>query len=136
MTYHVQLTSRAEREVDILLGWLAQMSPQGAETWYARFNDVLKELANSPENYDLASENEGQDEGIRNVIFKTRRGKNIARFSSSAKAKFLLCTFEDPAKTLWLTTILNFHETIQPKASRLSYPPPSSFFNAASSAST
>ena len=75
MSYQVELTARAERDVDGILAWLAQRSSQGAMTWYERFNHVLEQLAANAEQCNLAPENEDHDEAIRHAIFKTRRGK-------------------------------------------------------------
>jgi toxin ParE1/3/4 len=75
MSYQVRLTSRAERDVDGILAWLRQHSPQGAAAWFGRWNDVIQDLSAMAGNYDLAPENDSHDIEIRHVLFKTRRGK-------------------------------------------------------------
>ena len=75
MTYQVVLTARAERDVDGILGWLAQNSSAGAKAWYSRLQEVLEELAITIEQFDFAPENEDHEEAIRHLVFKTRRGK-------------------------------------------------------------
>jgi plasmid stabilization system protein ParE len=72
MSYQVELTRRAERDVDGILAWLAHRSSQGAEAWYERFNQVLEQLAADGEKCNLAPEDEDHDEEVRHVIFKTR----------------------------------------------------------------
>lgn len=75
MTYQVELTARAERDVDGILAWLTQKSSRGAAAWHKRLQDVFDHLATTADQFGLAPENEDHDEGIRHVIFKTRRGR-------------------------------------------------------------
>ncbi|MCA9100657.1 MAG: hypothetical protein KDA63_05895 [Planctomycetales bacterium] len=41
MSLHVELTLRAERDVDEILDFRSERSPQGAATWLARLEEVL-----------------------------------------------------------------------------------------------
>jgi plasmid stabilization system protein ParE len=74
MTYRVQLTFRAERDVDHILNYLVRRSPQGAATWAARWNEILVQLSESPGQLHLAPETEDHAVELRHVVFKTRRG--------------------------------------------------------------
>jgi plasmid stabilization system protein ParE len=47
MIYRVDLTFRAERDVDRILQWLSERSPQGAATWDRRWQQVLDDLRTS-----------------------------------------------------------------------------------------
>ena len=75
MTYRVRLTARAERDVDRILAWLAGRSPQGAATWYRRWQDVIDHLGLHAVSCPTAPENDDHEDEIRHVIFKTRRGR-------------------------------------------------------------
>jgi plasmid stabilization system protein ParE len=75
MNYRVELTARAERDVDNILAWIADKSPQGAGTWLRRLSEVLNELATSADRCQFAPEDGYGDTEIRHVVFKTRRGK-------------------------------------------------------------
>lgn len=75
MSFRVDLTSRAERDVDAILGWIHERSPQGAATWYRRWNEVLRSLLANAGSCPLAPENDDHDEEIRHIVFKTRRGR-------------------------------------------------------------
>ena len=48
MGYRVELTRRAERDVNKIVGWLAERSPQGARAWLDRFEEVLHSLVGVP----------------------------------------------------------------------------------------
>jgi plasmid stabilization system protein ParE len=91
MSYRVELTTHAERDVDGILAWLTQRSSQGATAWYRRFNDLLEELALAAEQWSLAPENEDNDEVIRHAVFKTRRGRKYrALFIIREEVVFIL----------------------------------------------
>ncbi len=74
MKYRVELSFKAERDLDYILNWLQQRSPQGASTWYRRWKKLLVELSKQPTNYHFAPENDEHEDDVRNVVFKTRRG--------------------------------------------------------------
>lgn len=75
MTYHVELTLQAEQDIDHILDWLRRRSPQGAATWFRRWNQVLADLSKNASSCRLAPENDDHDDEIRNLVFNTRRGK-------------------------------------------------------------
>jgi plasmid stabilization system protein ParE len=75
MTFRVHLTSRAERDVDHILDYLFQRSPQGAATWAARWDEVLVDLSRFADQKPIAPENADHDVELRHVVFKTRRGR-------------------------------------------------------------
>ena len=56
MTHHVELTRRAEVDVDGILGWLRERSPQGAAAWYGVWCEVLDKLRKQPTACGLAPE--------------------------------------------------------------------------------
>lgn len=75
MSYQVELTSRAQRDLDGILGFLVSHSKRGATNWLRRWDEVVEQLTATPETCNFAPENEDHDEEIRHVLFKTRRGK-------------------------------------------------------------
>ena len=75
MTYRAGLTYRAERDLDHILAWLAERSPDGAAAWHRRWQEVIDELCRTADRCQLAPENDDHDEEIRHVIFKTRQGR-------------------------------------------------------------
>lgn len=75
MSYRVELSARAQQDLDGILTWLHSRSPEGAAAWLARWREVLRDLAENPGQFALAPENEDHPEEIWHVLFKTRRGK-------------------------------------------------------------
>ena len=76
MIRKVQLTSRAQHDVDEIVQWLHNRSPQGASSWYRRWKEILTQLKASADKSALAPESADHDEAIRHVMFRTRRGKS------------------------------------------------------------
>lgn len=75
MSFRVDLTYRAERDVDHILSYLTKRSPQGATTWADRWDEVLSDLATNARQKSLAPENDDHDEVLHHVVFKTRHGR-------------------------------------------------------------
>ena len=75
MTYNIILQPVAEADVEQIVGYLAERSPQGAATWRKAWNNLLVELRNRPESFGLAPESSHYKEEIRHALFKTRRGR-------------------------------------------------------------
>jgi plasmid stabilization system protein ParE len=75
MGFRVVLLRRAEDEVDSILAWLVERSPQGAQSWLAALERAKTDLAENPGSFGLAPEDAFVDMEVRQVIFKTRRGR-------------------------------------------------------------
>lgn len=75
MTYELLLVSRAESEVDRIVQYLTERSPQGAAAWCDRWLAVLAEVRRDPLKYGLAPESKEYSTAVRQVLFKTRRGR-------------------------------------------------------------
>ena len=75
MKFQLDLTRRAERDIDSIVGWLHQRSPKGAQTWLNRLGEVLEALRGKAANCPLAPEDGLDETEIRELIFKTRRGR-------------------------------------------------------------
>ena len=74
MPYRVTLVPRAVDDLDSILEYIQERSPQGAQTWFNRWLEVYETLQSSADRQPLAAEDSDHDEDIRHVIFKTRRG--------------------------------------------------------------
>lgn len=75
MSFKVNLSARAERDLDHILEYLLARSPQGAATWLSRWDEVLVQLQESADQTTLAPENDDHKDEIHHVVFKTRRGR-------------------------------------------------------------
>ncbi len=76
MKFAVQLLWRAERDIDQILTWLHQRSPQGAATWHRAWKDTIRILQTSADTFGLAPENDDQELEVRQITFHTRSGKD------------------------------------------------------------
>jgi plasmid stabilization system protein ParE len=91
MSYQVTLLPAARRELATIYDWLAKRSPQGARTWFNRFTEALLTLEENPLSCGLAPESELTDEEVRQLIFKTKRGRRYrAIFTVSQDTVHLL----------------------------------------------
>ena len=76
MTFSVWVTAGAQSDVRLILHWLSERSPAGADAWYHRWLETLDQLQRRADSAGLAPESEDHPEAIRQVLFKTRRGRN------------------------------------------------------------
>jgi plasmid stabilization system protein ParE len=75
MKYELLLVPAAESEVDRIIRYISERSPQGAIAWCERWEQVLAELRDDPLKFGLAPESTQYDTDVRQVLFKTRRGR-------------------------------------------------------------
>ena len=74
MKLRVELSPKAERDVDDILTWIGQRSTKGAHTWSKRWDEVLEQLSNSAGSCGRAPESSKHDAELYQIVFKTRRG--------------------------------------------------------------
>ncbi len=74
MKYTVLLLPHAERDVDTILAWLHERSPQGAAAWYRRWLEIMSVLEDSAGGCGLAPEDKDHEATIQQITFKTRSG--------------------------------------------------------------
>jgi len=75
MAYTVRTLSRAKDDAQQIFNWIKDRSPEGAFRWWAAFRDACRSLERIPERNSLAVESEQSDREIRQLLFKTRRGR-------------------------------------------------------------
>ena len=75
MTYRLILQPSGEADVDQIVGYLNERSPQGAAAWCKAWGKLLAELCECAEGSGLAPESSQYEEEIRQALFKTRRGR-------------------------------------------------------------
>ena len=75
MTYKLKLLPRAERDVDGILEFLVARSVQGTIDWDQAFQTALDSVKRDPLRFALAPESLRYDREIRQVLFKTKRGR-------------------------------------------------------------
>jgi plasmid stabilization system protein ParE len=76
MKFNAQLLWRAERDLDHILTWLNERSPRGAANWLRVWDQTFAVLESSADEYGLAPESEGRPLEIRQILFRTRKGRD------------------------------------------------------------
>ena len=76
MNFTVHTLWRAERDFDRIVAWLYERSPQGADAWLRAWEKARESLRDSADKFGLAPENEGQELEVREIAFRTRKGKD------------------------------------------------------------
>ena len=75
MSYRVVVLARASRDIDSIVGWLVKRSPLGAQRWMAALESAKARLRDDPLSFPLIFERIRVSFEIRDVLFKTPRGK-------------------------------------------------------------
>jgi plasmid stabilization system protein ParE len=70
MSTEVELSFRAEKDLDDILAWMASRSPQGARMWLARWKGVCRLISERPESCLLALRVSTIFEGLLITIFE------------------------------------------------------------------
>ena len=68
MSYHVEITERAERAAREIVIWIADYSPEKATDWYMDFLEAVESLETFPARCAIIPEYEGQPV-FRHLIF-------------------------------------------------------------------
>jgi plasmid stabilization system protein ParE len=76
MKFRIKIIWRAERDIDQILSWLGERSTQGAKSWKIALRNALATLADTAESFGHAPENEDQELDVRQMMFRTSKGRN------------------------------------------------------------
>jgi plasmid stabilization system protein ParE len=91
MKFTAHLLRRAERDIDHILAWLNERSPTGAASWLRKWDETYAILELSADEYGLAPENEGQPLEVRQIMFRTRKGRDYrALYTIQGKDVFVM----------------------------------------------
>jgi toxin ParE1/3/4 len=75
MNYELLLTRETETSVEQVIDYLVKRSPQGAAAWCEQWENVLSALKANPLQHGLAPESSEFETEVRQILFKTRRGR-------------------------------------------------------------
>lgn len=76
MKFHVVIQPQAQDDVRSIYSWLAERAPEGASRWFDQWLAAVTQLVDDPSRFGFAPENGLVSDEIRQVIFRTRRGRN------------------------------------------------------------
>ena len=92
MTYHVEISSRAEADLDRLLTALGELSPKASSRLARKFWQAIKRLRSYPLACGLAYENRHFPEEMRHLLFFVNpRKKYRALFFVRSDVVHVLC---------------------------------------------
>ena len=75
MKHEVLLLRKAATDFDTIVGFLQPHSPASAARWCEAFEKALAHLEKNPQQFALAPENDEFPFTIRQISFKTKRGR-------------------------------------------------------------
>jgi plasmid stabilization system protein ParE len=91
---------RAQADLESIVRYISERSLQGAKAWRERWDEVLAELRKSPLSAALAPESASYGSDIRQLLFKTRRGRTYrVLFTVVGRGVFIL-TVRGPGQDL------------------------------------
>lgn len=98
MTYTVAILRRAQADVDHIYDWIAERSPSGAIRWYAAFLEATRRLRDRPFACAVAPESQELDLEVRQLLFKTRRGRAYRLLFSVVAAELRVLRVRGPGQ--------------------------------------
>ena len=78
MTYQVRVLQRARQDLDEILAFIAERSPEGAARLLASFEQSLAMLEKNPFLSPLAPESQELQEQVRHFLFRGRKKGRVA----------------------------------------------------------
>ena len=69
------MSAEARANVAANYDWIAETTPGGAARWLETFDDAVTRLERYPLSFGLAPESELSTKELRQILFKTRRGR-------------------------------------------------------------
>ena len=91
MSLRLRILPRAEADAQHIFDFIRERSPQGAIAWWTAFEDAAHRAIADATRFTLAPENESTDFELRQVLFKTRRGRTY---------RFIFTVVEDELRIL------------------------------------
>ena len=100
MIYRVILMPPAERQLVETYDWLAERSRAGANAWFNRFIAALETLETQPLLCAVAPENSGTVREVRQLLFRTRKGRRYRVLFTVDQADVVILQIRGPGEPL------------------------------------
>jgi hypothetical protein len=75
MKFTVYELPKAKFDKDHISKWLFERSPQGAANWLNAYDEMVERLQREADTLAVAQENNDLDLEVREILFKTERGR-------------------------------------------------------------
>ncbi|HUY93308.1 MAG TPA: type II toxin-antitoxin system RelE/ParE family toxin [Pirellulales bacterium] len=99
MTVKLRILARADRDLQGIFNFIAELSPAGAERWWNAFLGAAARATSHPDQHPFAPENSLVDRELRQFFFKTRRGKKYRAIFTIAGDELLILRVRGPAQS-------------------------------------
>jgi plasmid stabilization system protein ParE len=96
----VLVLPRAQRQVREIAQWLAERSAQGAARWLDAYDRTIERLEEQADSCGLAPENEFVAPEIRQMLFKTPKGRTYRTLFTIAGADVRILAIRGPGQQL------------------------------------
>ena len=100
MIYDLLLSARLKQAIEQIIDYLAKRSPQGAAAWCEQWEKVLASLKQNPLQHGLAPESAEYDAEIRQILFKTRRGRKYRALFTVVGSGVYVIDLRGPSQNL------------------------------------
>ena len=77
MSYQVRVLAKARQDLDGIVAYIAERSPEGAARLVARYEHALATLEQNPFVAPIASESKELQEEVRHILFRTKAGRTF-----------------------------------------------------------
>jgi plasmid stabilization system protein ParE len=75
MSYRIRILARARDDLDAIVTYISERSPEGAARLVARYEEALATLEVNPFVASIAPESDALGEEVRHLLFRTRAGR-------------------------------------------------------------
>ncbi len=100
MKFAVSVLDRAWSDADGIFEWIAARSPQGAVRWNHAFDEALASRQSDADQHELAPENAHLEIGLRQLFFRTRRGRPYRLLYTIVGKEVRILRVRGPGQTL------------------------------------
>ncbi len=90
MEFRVDVTPRAQQDLDRIYDWLVTSAPIAGPRWFERFENSLSSLSTFPERYPIEPKLTSRRQTVRKLVFGTARHKYRVYFTIRAEAVMVL----------------------------------------------
>jgi plasmid stabilization system protein ParE len=90
MEFRVDLTPRAQQDLDRIYDWAVSSAPLAGQRWFERFENNILSLSNFPKRCLAEPKLSSQRRTVRMLVFGTTRNKYRVYFTIRAEAVIVL----------------------------------------------
>ena len=90
MEFRVDVTPRAQQDLDRIYDWVVSSAPIAGQRWFERFENSILRLSNFPKRCPVETKLSSRRQTIRKLVFGTTRHKYRVYFTIRAEVVMVL----------------------------------------------